>query len=41
LNIYKMTEEVVYYSDATPPLAFTGDLTTGIAGFNSGDTPLI
>lgn len=36
-----MTEEVVYYTDSTPPAAFTGSLRTAISGFSSGDTPLV
>ena len=36
-----MTEEVIYYTDATPPNAYTGSLKTGISAFESGGAPLI
>ena len=37
-----MTDEtVVYYTDSTPPISYTGSLLTAIPGFSSGDDPLV
>lgn len=32
---------MTFYTDSTPPVAYSGSLTTAIAGINAGDTPRV